>query len=172
MKTLYASAAMFALLMLTSCGGSKPAPKKSDAPSESKTASEKSAEPAKTAEKSAEPAKTEATEKTAEPAKTESAKTEPAKVEAPKPAPAAADDKPVWGKATDAEGDPIGGKTIGYYVNDLAEKDKEKLLTAIEYCRMSGNKASRGIPMLEKLSKNADKEIADAAAEALKEVKR
>ena len=84
---------------------------------------------------------------------------------------AIAEGKSEWGKAHPEEGLDLGGKPITFWVNELAKKDKDKLLEAIEYCRMAERRACRGIPILEKLSKHEDKEIATSAAEALKAVK-
>ena len=173
MRSLSGILCSLALVALTSCSGGKPADKTDKTGDALKSGSAEktaSAEPAATAKtESSEPAKT-AEVKTEAPKTVEPAKTVAAKTEAPV-LPAKSGDKPEWGKAHPEESLDLGGRTIGFWVNELAQKDKAKLLEALEYCRMAEKRASRGIPMLQKLSTHADKEIAAAAAEALKVVK-
>jgi type IV secretory pathway VirB10-like protein len=69
------------------------------------------------------------------------------------------------------EQDEMGGKTIGQWVRLLHSANKTDLLEAIEYCRLAGYKARLGIPRLTVLCESPDKEIANAAREALQAVK-
>ena len=162
-----------ALFLLASCGRGSPASKtdaKSDAKSDA-AASSKTGELVKTPESAL---KTPEAVKTPEPVvKTTSAV--PAKTEPATPAKTLAAPPPALlptGKLSGFEKEDVGGKPIGTWVTLLGSQKKEEVLEAIEYCRMVDTKASSGIPKLTELTKSPDKEIADAAAEALKRVKK
>jgi len=140
-----------ALVFLPSCGGT--APKKTN----------KSEVPAVKTEALTPPV-TVKTEISAPVIKTETpvAKTEPT---------VATSANPAWGKAHPEEDIDLNGRSIGHWVSELAQKDKTKLLEALEFVKLAGTRATRGLPMLELLSKHEDKEIAELAKEALQSVK-
>lgn len=164
MKIASSFVAVALVIALTSCGGGGPPPEKTKT-KDSESKKTESAAPA--ASKTSESAKTAEAPKTSEPAKTgDAAKTGAA---APVPTPTDTSVKVVLPK--DFKDEDIAGKRISAWLMDLNSDNKSTLVEALNACELIGKGAKPGLARIESLTKNPDKEIAEAATAALAKVK-
>ncbi len=75
------------------------------------------------------------------------------------------------GSNTSFPDDYVSGKNLSEWLRDLDSKDAEKVIEACGVLELVGKKASSASGKLEALTKNANKEIAEAAKAALQKVK-